>query len=217
MNVRFTFMSVPGTFEADVPPRLGRRSSVSVVSMNGISRSIQYLSYGRDDATIFRGKRRTGETRGRDGAPVSVYTQPDPLTHFLYWDLRGGRAWTWVDPVADGDSAVADLAGTLGISVKDEQQPRLQLGGALRGGDLRRPSERDQVILYGDDERKLPPAVTFTFAGAFASDRELGDRDRAIVVRGTPLGIEVSCDGPAASAATLRATAEDVAASLRRA
>lgn len=106
-----------------------------------------------------------------------------------------------------------------GLTVRDGDAriPLVELGPEVSGGDVRQDIERDLVMFYAAVDGQAPWSVRLSDAGALGYDGDSRIGDTVFATRATPLGVTVTCDGPAASEKQVRETAEAVAASLRRA
>lgn len=129
----------------------------------------------------------------------------------LRWSGSGWNEWTQLDTTDD-----AVISGTLsGIKVSQGGPPTLQLTPPVFAGDIREPIERDYIKYLATDTDTVPWSVSLVYAGSFGVDSTQSDGVAAIVTVATDIGVEVVCDGPAASVDAVAQAAQSVAASLR--
>ena len=239
MEVEFSFLTLPGLYTATVPDHLTEaRELSSTVMLNGVQRNVQFGLLDRSQpGHVLVGEIDNGESK------VFLYDQigtrkPDPLSasiptidadtdfiddseffaqRFVFWKLSTGFVSTHFYPVEEGEPTLRKLLKHMVVSEERPGFPKVEFQEPLSGGNIREPAERDSVTFHADGEVDVPWSLSFKYAGSLARDGQFSEAGMTGITRATALGVTVFCDGPAARHEELRATAEEVAASLQSA
>jgi hypothetical protein len=197
MNVTFSFLVAPGVYTASIPSSLTKRRQVCAIHANGMARTVATTDTYPDGSAIDRSgpaMKLVRQVRDRRGTQVDVLASTlAPDQWGLVWKLPNGYVATWGDPAIEDLAGLTRLARGLGVSADGYGGAKLELRTAARNGDIRRVDQRDEVTFYTAASRGLGlSSVTFSFAGALASDRKRQDGKQVFVTAASPLGVEVA-------------------------
>ena len=226
MNVQFGFLGSRTIVRATLRAASSSIEATTTATYRRNARTIVW-SDAADSRAVFEENpsMRLRDRRGSRGAVVEVWDESalDGSHHGVVVSLSAsapelsGRVRVAFEAELGGENDVE--AYLVGISVHDDARgiPRVTLGGPLAKGDPRDAINRDSVAYFHGGHLGRDYAIRFTMAGGLAADHVQRDASLSIVSAAAPSGIVVSCDAaPGETLADVRASARDMAASVRR-
>ena len=217
MKVRFGFLRFAGVFEAEIPNDLDPSPELaSLIDIEGRSLETAVFTPSGRVPPVNPDLVHRYDTQD-EGTIVSVYERVDEPRLFVpQWNLSNGRLLTQVSPTVHGSTCVEKVLNGLSVSQDSQGYIRMTLSGACRPGDIREPTQRDEVNYTNPLESAMPSAVRFIWTGALGHDDGRKWNRTCQTTRTTEVGVTVTCTGLVARRDDIEDTAEQVAATVRR-
>lgn len=217
MNTQFAFLTYEGVFSAEIPEQLGGQPErVSLIDVEGkaletvvYTPSILFSPINPDLVHRY-------DTQD-DGYVVSVYERlAEPRLLVPRWLLDDGFLVTQIATDLHGDNGVQKVLDGLTVSRDSYGYLRIQLSGVLRRGDIREPTQRDEVNYLTSLESAMPSSVRFIWTGALGHDDSRHWMTTCQTTRTTEVGVTVTCTGLVERRKDVEEAAEQIAATTRR-